>query len=103
MDSVVLGALIGGVVGIIVSWGAVIIFLLIRGERYKRKERAVHGRVISDKHLTPMFGNAISDWDRVFTIRPVHTLDSGWVFCRYVWRRRIAKHSYLVKLQYVYD
>ncbi|UGL63314.1 membrane protein [Arthrobacter phage Tokki] len=115
MDPSVLGALIGGGVGIIVSWGAVLIFFLSRGERYGRKERKVNGRVISDKQYSPMFGRPVSDWRRVFTCWPVHTLDEGWVFCRFVWRRRIYKHQslpgggsdfwfqYLVKLQYVYD
>ncbi|QFP95478.1 hypothetical protein SEA_MAKAI_87 [Arthrobacter phage Makai] len=85
-----------------------------RRARKKRDERSVAGRAIRDGHLSPMFGNAISDWERVFTWRAVHTLDNGWVIWRFVWRRRIAKHShlggpvdfwfqYLVKLQYVYD
>ncbi|ASR83382.1 hypothetical protein SEA_CATERPILLAR_82 [Arthrobacter phage Caterpillar] len=112
MDSAVLGALIGGGVGIIVSWGVVLIYFLIRQERYRRKERLVHGRVVNDRDYSPMFGRTVSDWERWFAWRPVHTLDQGWVFGRFVWRRRCVKKAllpgpqtfwfqYLVKLRYV--
>jgi hypothetical protein len=115
MDPVILGTLIGAGSGTLAGWALIYIYYTIGRRVAKGKERVVDRRVVRDEHLSPMFGRAISDWDRVFTVKPVHTLDAGWVFCRYVWRRRIAKHSYLphggdefwfqylVKLQYVYD
>ncbi|QPX62548.1 membrane protein [Arthrobacter phage Truckee] len=106
--------LLASLPGLVLSWGILFIRDIVRREQEKRKERVTYGRAIRDGHLSPMFGNVISDWERVFTWRAVHTLDNGWVIWRFVWRRRIAKHShlggpvdfwfqYLVKLQYVYD
>ncbi|QGZ17293.1 hypothetical protein SEA_GIANTSBANE_89 [Arthrobacter phage Giantsbane] len=113
MDPTLAAALFGSAISSAVALVALAIIVRLRMERRERRSDA--GRTIKDKHLSPMFGRPISDWQHVFTIRPVHTLDQGWVFCRYVWRRRIYKHQflpgggsdywfqYLVKLQYVYD
>lgn len=113
MEPVVLAWIIGTAGGVYITAMLLAIPPEI-GHRGTRRERLVDRRVVRDAHLAPLFGNAISDWERVLTVKPVHTLDNGWVFCRYVWRRRIAKHcaldggpdfwfQYLVKLQYVYE
>lgn len=45
--------------------------------------------------MTPMFGDPIGDWHRVFAWLPIDTVDRGWVWLRFVERRRIQLHSYL--------
>lgn len=94
MDSAVLGALIGGMVGIIVSWGTVLIYFLIGRRVAKGKDRTVK-RVIRDRHLQPMFGTPISGWSRAWAWKPVHTLDHGYIWLRVYWRRRIHKKQHL--------
>ena len=112
MDPVILGTLIGAGGGTLAGWAMIYAYYTIGRRVAKQKERVVEKRVISDSHLAPMFGRPISEWERWFAWKPVHTLDQGWVFGRRVWRRRIHKHQflhggsdfwfqYLVKLQYV--
>lgn len=43
----------------------------------------------------PMFGNPIADWHWKFTWLPINTLDRGWIWLKFIKRRRIAKHKYL--------
>ncbi|QFG13692.1 hypothetical protein PBI_SHEPARD_87 [Arthrobacter phage Shepard] len=89
MDSVVLGALIGGVAGIIFSWGSVLIFHLIRRHVARPKKQ------VDQSGWEPMFGRPVSDWYRVWAWKPVHTLDRGWIWLRPYWRRRIYKKQFL--------
>lgn len=115
MDPVVQATLIGGIAGTFIGWAMICGYFMVGQRIAKAQARVADTRVVADSHLEPMFGRAISDWERVFTLRPVRTLDHGWVFCRHVWRRRIAKHSflpsggsdywfqYLVRLQYKHE
>lgn len=37
-----------------------------------------------------LFGpRQIREWERIFSWRPVRTIDKGWVWLRYYWRRQI--------------
>lgn len=46
-------------------------------------------------YANPCFGDPIGPWHRVFAWLPRQTFDGGWVWLRYIWRRRIQKHHYL--------
>lgn len=45
---------------------------------------------------TPLFGDPVGPWLRVFAWRPVSTFDSGMVWLRPVWKRRVAVHYSLI-------
>lgn len=45
--------------------------------------------------LQPTFGTPVTPWFRWFAWRPTWTVDRGWRWLRPIWRRRVAKHSYL--------
>lgn len=92
MDPVVLSSLLGGLGGCLVSWALIFAFYKVGG---KLGERIVSSSVVSDRHLTPMFGDPISDWKSAFAWKPVHTLDEGYVWLKRYWRRRIHKHHFL--------
>ena len=43
----------------------------------------------------PTFGFPIGPWHRRFAWWPIDTFDCGWMWLRFVYRRRIQKHDYL--------
>ncbi len=43
----------------------------------------------------PRFGEPITKWVKWFAWRPVETIDRGYVWFRFVQRRRIQSHEYL--------
>jgi hypothetical protein len=94
MDPLVLSSLIGGGAVNLVIWGA-LLYLVLRDKR--RLVRPAAGRrLVHDERFSPMFGRPITDWERVFIWKPVRTVDRGMVMpMQYVWRRRIAKYSFL--------
>jgi hypothetical protein len=51
---------------------------------------------MSQDPYAPMFGWPVSSWYRWFAWRPVETVDRGTQWLRFVHRRRIHKHHYLV-------
>lgn len=62
--------------------------------KYSGQERT---KVIDPKESDyyPYYGDPITDWRTIFAWRPIQTVDSGWVWLRFIFRRRIAKHNYL--------
>jgi hypothetical protein len=92
MDQATIDILLAQLVGMVTGWALIIIFFRIRG---KRGVRYVHSSMVSDSHLTPMFGVPISDWKSCFAWRPVRTIDEGLIWLRRYWRRRIRKKAHL--------
>jgi hypothetical protein len=45
--------------------------------------------------FVPAIGFPLGPYHEWFAWRPVQTYDRGYVWMRYVWRRRIQKHDYL--------
>ncbi len=46
-------------------------------------------------YAEPLFGHAVGPWHRAFAFVPHYTFDGGWVWLRFVWRRRIQKNTWL--------
>jgi hypothetical protein len=92
MDPAVQATLMGGVGGTLIGWAMILISYKVGG---KLGNRVATKRVISDRHLQPMFGNPISSWSRAWAWKPVHTLDHGYIWLRFYWRRRIHKKQFL--------
>jgi hypothetical protein len=95
MDPVILGTLIGAGIGTLAGWALIYIYYMIGRRVAKSKDRKVDERVVSDRHLQPMFGNPISGWSRAWAWKPVHTIDHGYIWMRPYWRRRINKKPFL--------
>jgi hypothetical protein len=47
------------------------------------------------ENYKPTFGEPISVWVRWFAWKPVRTVDHGYLWLRFVYRRCIQKHDYL--------
>lgn len=43
----------------------------------------------------PMFGRPVTPWVKKFIWWPIDTVDQGYVWLRFVKRRRIQKHTHL--------
>ncbi len=95
MDPVVLGALIGAGAGTLFGWAMIFAYYMIGQRVAKGKERVVREARVDDSEWQPMFGRPVSDWKRVFAWKPVHTIDEGWIWLKFYWRRRIHKKQFL--------
>ena len=45
--------------------------------------------------MNPAFGSPVSGWYRYFAWRPVSTLDRGWRWFSFVWKRKCQPHLFL--------
>jgi hypothetical protein len=51
---------------------------------------------VSDRDpFRPAFGSPMTGWFLWFAWRPVDTVDRGWRWLCWVWRRRIQRHDWL--------
>lgn len=50
----------------------------------------------------PLFGKPIGPWFRIFAWMPVNTIDGGWRWLRYVYRRRCTEEPYWPGLYWQY-
>lgn len=93
MEQAVWMQISAGIVGCLVSWGIIAGYYGVK-YRKRREDKAVR-RVVANNDFEPMFGRPVSDWSRSFSWKPVHTLDHGYIWLRFYWRRRIYKHQFL--------
>lgn len=78
--------------GALVSGIMIVAFHRVGG---KLGDRIVRSSVVSDRHLQPMFGRPVSDWQSTFAWKPVNTIDEGYIWMKRYWRRRIHKLPFL--------